>query len=733
MNLRRLLQAGAGLHALSMLVGCGGAATSYVKSDTTLGKIVVYRNGVAYFERSATVEGDTLRLAAPPDKVDDFLKSLTVVDANTGEPAPISYPSTAGGDLELKINLPGKGPHQVKLSYVTEAPAWKPSYRIMIPKNGKLAMQAWAVVDNTSGEDWQNVTLGVGSSSAMSFRFNLRGIRTVDRQTLRAEDLFAMAPPTGGATFGAAKDRAFDFTDDALTQNEVAQNIRDEKKSAGNKVDAQGSMAQNYPRAAPAPVSRAAGAGIGSSGTGMGKGSPGMPSQAMPAPPPTPPVSSAFSSAAEQLRRTQNMIVVEGYATPTDGDKHGASLERANKLREQLIREGVDPGKVVAIGKGEQQGRAGGARVLEQAPPQVQKPATEADANAAQKAQAAGSGEPIGTSHFESKTAMTVPKGSSAMVSIFKGETEGEVVYLFDAESPRGNGQFPFRAVRFQNPTDSQLEQGPVSVFGDGRFIGEGMAEPIPARTNAFVPFALDRQVVVEHKDTSKDEIARIITVQRGVFSTEVKHTKKIVYTLNNRSAEKAVVYVKHTVPQGFVLSPKAKVAEKIGNASLLRVEVPPSGKAELEIEESTPVFKSTDIRTTDGLGLLQAYVSAGALEGSPELRAQITQLVTLQKDMVNLEQRIQTQREQMAEYRARMDELHAQLVTLKLVKTAGPMMSSLEKKMQEVSDKVSKATVNIVDSQEKLMLSKIKFQDGVAELSLEKKPETKEVKAAAK
>jgi hypothetical protein len=725
MNLRRLLQAGAGLHVLTLLVGCGGANASYVKSDTTLGKIVVYRNGVAYFERSATVEGDTLRLAAPPDKVDDFLKSLTVVDANTGEPAPISYPSTAGGDLELKINLPGKGPHQVKLSYVTEAPAWKPSYRIMIPKTGKLAMQAWAVVDNTSGEDWQNVTLGVGSSSAMSFRFNLRGIRMVDRQTLRAEDLFAMAPPTGGATFGGAnKDRAFDFTDDVLTQNEVAQNARDDSKKSVERMDRPGV------KSVPTEVTIQ---GRGGGSGGVARAPAAQASPVAPAMPPPPPVSSAFSSAAEQLKRTQNMIVVEGYANPTDGDKHGASLERANKLREQLIREGVDPAKVVAIGKGEQQGRAGGARVLEQAPPTVQKPASEADGNAQQRAQASGSGEPIGTSHFESKTAMTVPKGSSAMVSIFKGDTEGEVVYLFDAESPRGNGQFPFRAVRFQNPTDSQLEQGPVSVFGDGRFIGEGMAEPIPARSNAFVPFALDRQVVVEHKDSSKDEIARIITVQRGVFSTEVKHTKKLAYTLHNRSGEKAVVYVKHTVPQGFVLSPKAKVAEKIGNASLLRVEVPANGKAELEVEESTPIFKSTDIRTSEGLGLLQAFVSAGALEGNPELRSQVTQLVSLQKDMANLEQRIQTQREQMAEYRARMDELHAQLVTLKAVKTAGPMMSSLEKKMQEVSDKVSKATVEIVDSQEKLMLAKIKFQDGVAELSLEKKPEGKDTKAASK
>src|SRR4051812_50217033 len=76
--------------------GCGGARASYVRSpDTVLGRVVIYRNGVAYFERSATVEGDTLRLAVPAERVDDFLRSLTVGDADTGQPAPVSYP-TAG-------------------------------------------------------------------------------------------------------------------------------------------------------------------------------------------------------------------------------------------------------------------------------------------------------------------------------------------------------------------------------------------------------------------------------------------------------------------------------------------------------------------------------------------------------------------------------------------------------------------------------------------------------------
>ena len=122
---------------------------------------------------------------------------------------------------------------------------------------------------------------------------------------------------------------------------------------------------------------------------------------------------------------------------------------------------------------------------------------------------------------------MNIPKGSSAMVSILRSQTDGEVVYLYDPESPRGNAQYPFKTLRFRNPTDSALESGPVSVFGDGRFVGEGLADPIPAKSVAFVPFALDRQIVVERKDLERDDIAKIITVQRGVFSTQIQHTKR--------------------------------------------------------------------------------------------------------------------------------------------------------------------------------------------------------------
>lgn len=729
------------LATAALTVGCGASTSSFVKSDAALGRIIVYRNGVAYYEREATVENDTLRLVAPNDKVDDFLKSLTVVDSQTGKPAPVSYPHSGGSTIDLKVHLPGSGPHKVKLSYVTEAPAWKPTYRILVGSDGKLELQAWAVVDNTSGEDWEQVKLGVGSSSAMAFRFDLRGFRFVQRQQLQGEQLFAVAPPSGGSVYGGGDERNLgvvaELSDDALVATtQQAQSRKDLERAEVTRRDVRVQSSTTTAKPSP-PADSAGGYGRGKSVGGAGHASGGYGASptstanrgpSAPPPPQAAPIQqqqqqagqSQIAGLANQLRSNQNMLVIEGFAKEGDGDKQTASLDRANKIREEIVRQGIDPSRVVAVGKGDTPGRSGGVRFVQQAAnANGAANAKKADLKNASGETAAGAtpGEPVGTAHFESETSMSVPKGSSAMVSMYQGKTDGSVVYFYDPESERGNGDFAFKAVRFRNPTDSQLESGPVTVYGSGRFIGEGIGEPIPARGVAFVPFALDRQVLVEKKIDHKDTISKILTAQRGVFSTETKHTRKTALVLHNRADEKAFVFVRHTVPQGYTLDEKLAKAERVGQAHVFPVEVPAHAKIELVIEESTPVTQTTDIRTKEGLDMVKAFISADLAQGA--LKDAIQSIVKEQLELANIEQRKGTAREQLGEYRNRMDELHAQIVTLKVVKSAGPMMQSLEKKLTEVSDKVSKITVQIVELEEQAMVARIKLQDSIAELTL--------------
>ena len=693
---------------LLSLAACS-SGSSFVRAEAPLGRVVIYRNGIAYFERRAEVNGDGLRLSVPADKVDDFLKSLTVVDATTGKPAPISYPTTVPGAttglVDMEIRLPDAGSHELQLSYISEAPAWKPSYRVVVGDDGKLEVQGWAIVDNASGEDWKAVHIGVGSSSALSFRYDLRTVRLVQRETLQSDDLFAQAPPTGGSTYGeTGRTRVVgELTDETIAATESIRETNLAKAEVASAVDHYAGYRGNVTRS-------------GGGRRGMGK--------AAPLPSTDPPPVEAYQQAAPvspldglvaTANNSRNGIVIEGFADAKDGDKVAASLGRANRVREQLIRRGVDPGRVVAVGKGSAEGRKGGVRIVE-APVEAtdDKTSTQGEGGAA----AAEAGDPIGTSHFESTVPMTVPRGTSAMVSILDTKAEGEIVYLYDAESARGNAMYPFRSVRVVNPTDSTLESGPVTVFGAGRFIGEGLCDPIPAHTTAFVPFALDRQVVVNRDEETRDAISRLLTVQRGVLSSEVQHTRRTKLTLNNRMGSPATVYVRHTVPQGYTLTQAPERFERTGAAHLFRVDLEAGAKTEVVIEEATPVFRTVDLRSPQGLDLVRVYLSTAKPTGA--LRAAMDALLALHKEMTDVEQRIQTVREQMDEYKARVDEIHAQIFSLKAVKTGGTLMKNLERKLSEMSDKLSEATMDLVALQERRMLARIRFQDGVAELSLE-------------
>src|SRR5688572_22475349 len=117
---------------IAAMAACGSNHASFVKvNDVALGRVVIYRNGVAFYERRATVTGGTLTVSVPRDRVDDFLKSLTVVDALSSKPLPVSIPreqTPDGANLVMNLQLPTADTADVVLTYVTESPAWKPSY-----------------------------------------------------------------------------------------------------------------------------------------------------------------------------------------------------------------------------------------------------------------------------------------------------------------------------------------------------------------------------------------------------------------------------------------------------------------------------------------------------------------------------------------------------------------------------------------------------------------------------
>src|SRR5262249_6392946 len=73
----------------------------------------------------------------------------------------------------VSLVFSGEGKLPVKVSYVVENPIWKTSYRLMLSEKGKPYLQGWAVVENPSDEDWNNLRLSLVSGRPISFQMDL--------------------------------------------------------------------------------------------------------------------------------------------------------------------------------------------------------------------------------------------------------------------------------------------------------------------------------------------------------------------------------------------------------------------------------------------------------------------------------------------------------------------------------------------------------------------------------
>lgn len=71
------------------------------------------------------------------------------------------------------ITFDGDGKRKVSVSYIAQTPVWKTSYRLVLADTGNPFLQGWAIVENTSDEDWSNVKLALVSGRPISFVMDL--------------------------------------------------------------------------------------------------------------------------------------------------------------------------------------------------------------------------------------------------------------------------------------------------------------------------------------------------------------------------------------------------------------------------------------------------------------------------------------------------------------------------------------------------------------------------------
>jgi hypothetical protein len=231
------------------------------------------------------------------------------------------------------------------------------------------------------------------------------------------------------------------------------------------------------------------------------------------------------------------------------------------------------------------------------------------------------------------------------------------------------------------------------------------------------VPYALDRQIVVERTDNDENKLSRLVTLQRGILTAEVQHIRRKKLTVTNRMGQQAKVFVRHTIPKGWTLINQPSEFERIGDAHLFYVELKPHEVRHIEIAEATPMERTLDLNANVTLEMMKVYVEAP--EGNKELKDSLKKLLAIHRKLTDLGAEQDSLRRRLTDYKERMDELHAQILTLQAVKTGNDLMGHLKTKMKDISSRVQKTTISIVDQEEKIMLSRVEFKDMLAELTL--------------
>lgn len=128
-----------------------------------------------------------------PAMAETVAKALDAFSAARGE-----------GTRRLTVALKGGG-GEARLAYVAAAPLWKSAYRLTFD-GGKGMLQGWAVLENYSGQDWNNVRLTLASGNPATFRQALYRAYFVDRPELPVELFGRILPPQDA---GAMADMAY--------------------------------------------------------------------------------------------------------------------------------------------------------------------------------------------------------------------------------------------------------------------------------------------------------------------------------------------------------------------------------------------------------------------------------------------------------------------------------------------------------------------------------------------
>lgn len=571
----------------------------------------------------------------------------------------------------MTIATAGTGERQLYVSYISEVPIWKTSYRIVLPSKPaeQPLLQGWAIVDNTVGEDWDNVELSLVAGAPHSFIEQLSQPYYARRPVVPLPENAQVSPQTHESAMeagsGALSGRVLDPSGAMVANAQVSLVTEAGQTVSSTTSDANG----EYEFAeVPAGVYRLQ---IGSPGFRMmvvqGLSLGGGRSRRQDATLQVGAVSNAIvvTAAAPTLETEMGDVATDASAGPRTGS--GAQLGRSRGLARGMRAGGVAGGVAGGIGAG-------------YAPAQPMAPSANAIAEARLGLSAAAQGGELGDLfEYKLKDRVTIRKNESALVPILQAHMDVEKVSLWNASL--GSAR-PLRALWLTNSSALTLDGGSFSVLEGEAFAGEGISEPIKPGEKRLLSYATDLGVRVEITVQGNPQRVNRVYFVKGVMYQSKELRESRTYTIRNDDTTPRTVLIEHPFRPGWMLASSApKPEESAAGAYRFRVSVEPKKTAYLVVPErmvQTNTYQVTNI-TSEQIAFFLQQQSI-----NPEVEAALRKIVEQKNRVAALEAqatKLDEEKEKIFDDQQRVRE------NLKALKGSAEERALTQRYMQQLND----------------------------------------------
>jgi hypothetical protein len=584
--------------------------------------------------------------------------------------------STRERDLRrMTISTAGTGERQLYVSYISEVPIWKTTYRVVLPSKpgAKPLLQGWAIVDNTVGEDWNDVELSLVAGAPQSFIQQLSQPYYSRRPVIPLPEAAMLEPQTHQAT---------------LIPQRVDVDLAAGRGSLSGEVSDQTGA---YIPGAQVSLYNEAGSLVAQTTTddagdyefdSISSGRYRLRID-----------SSGFKSA-----EFTNLSISPGAEITRDVRLEVGSVSETITVEAESVTLNTS---AATLSKGKRGVGFGALGVV-------------FPGAARASMTAAAQGKEVGDLfEYKLKEKVTIAKNQSAMVPIVHTDIAAEKVSLWNES--RGTPR-PLRALWLTNSSNLTLDGGSFSVLEEETFAGEGLTDALKPGEKRLLSYAMDLSMNVDTKRETFHERVRRVRILRGVMFHTSEERETRTYTIRNEDPAARTLVIEHPVRRDWKLAPDApKPDETSSDYYRFRAAVEPKKTATLTVTEIKPLenrYALTDINDNQIQLFLQQKSINARVEAElrkivaqraivagfdANLRARQAQVQTIFQDQSRVRENMKAlkgsaeEKQLLQRYTRQLDQQESQLDALRAE------IADLEKKREAAQDELARMAQELV------------------------------------